>query len=276
MRIAKTTEEFHCACFLLRIAFTMRALLAIVSAAAAVTASFGLFACSGTSSTVDFNSTKDEAGPPSVNNGDAGSFFNGPETSTTTTQAECNPSAVSSFQPAWQPPEQWKQNVCTAAQISSFYDACLTPPISATACNAFVQANANCAPCLQSKDTDATGAAVVWHEQMQYWTVNVAGCIAQATGDATATGCGASYAAAISCRQTSCNACWVAQGQSATFQQFSDCETLAGSTTCQTYAEAVPTKCGDLDKPPAGVCMPNSGATAQQAFMQVAPLFCGQ
>jgi hypothetical protein len=68
----------------------------------------------------------------------------------------------------------------------------------------------------------------------------------------------------------------VAQGQSATFQQFSDCETLAGSTTCQTYAEAVPTKCGDLDSAPTSVCMPNSGATAQQAYMQVAPLFCGQ
>jgi hypothetical protein len=255
----------------------MRALVAIAPVAAALTATFGLFACSGTSPGNVFGPTPVEVGPPSVNDGDAGNLFpNQPEASTTTTAAECNPSSVSTFQPEWQAPEQWKQNVCTAAQISSFYDSCLTPPISAAACNAFVQQNANCAPCLQSQDTDATAAAVVWHEQMQYWTVNVAGCIARASGDATATGCGASYAAAISCRQSSCNACWVAQGQSATFQQFSDCETLAGSTTCQTYAEAVPSKCGNLDVPPTSVCMPNSGATAQEAFMQVAPLFCGQ
>ena len=272
----KTTEEFHCACFLLRVPFTMRALVAIVPVAAAMTFTFCLSACSGTSPGNVFGPTYVDAGGPSVNNGDGGNLFNGPEASTTTLGAVCDPAATTSFQPAWQGPEQWKQNVCTAAQISGFYDSCLTPPISSAACKSFVQQNANCAPCLQSQETDATGAAVVWHEKMQYWTVNVAGCIARATGDATAAGCGASYAAAISCRQSSCNACWQAQGQSATFQQFSDCETMAGSTTCQTYAEAVPAKCGNLDTPPASVCMPNSGATAQEAYMQIAPLFCGQ
>ena len=188
-----------------------------------MTFTFCLSACSGTSPGV-FGPTYVDAGGPSVNNGDGGNLFNGPEASTTPLGAVCDPAA----------------------------------------------------PCLQSQETDATGAAVVWHQQMQYWTVNVAGCIARATGDATAAGCGASYAAAISCRQSSCNACWQAQGQSATFQQFSDCETMAGSTTCQTYAEAVPAKCGNLDTPPASVCMPNSGATAQEAYMQIAQLFCGQ
>ena len=248
----------------------MRALGAIVP----VIAAGALCACSGTSGSV-FDPGRVEAGPPSVDNGDGGDLFNGPETGTSSTAAQCDPAPIGSFQPAWQAPEPWKQNVCTAAQISGFYGACLTPPISEPACKAFVQENANCAPCLQSQETDAMGAAVVWHQQMKYWTVNVAGCIAQATGDATPAGCGASYAAAISCRQSSCNACWLAQGTSATFQQFSDCETLAGTTTCQTYAEAVPSKCGNLDKPPASVCMPSSGATAQQAYMQIAPLFCG-
>ena len=52
--------------------------------------------------------------------------------------------------------------------------------------------------------------------------------------------------------------------------------TQPGATTCQTYANAVPAKCGTLDKSPASVCMPPSSATAQDAFMQIAPLFCGQ
>ncbi|MGD0530518.1 MAG: hypothetical protein ABSE49_35620 [Polyangiaceae bacterium] len=209
----------------------MRALVAIVPLAAALS----LSACSGAGPANIFTSVP-EAGPPPVNDGDAGNLFPAMEAGTTSMPADCNPSAVSAFQPVWQPPEPWKENVCTATQISGFYASCLTPPISEAACNAFVQENAKCAPCLQSQDTDPTAAAIVWHEEMQYWTVNVAGCIAEATGDATASGCGASYAAAISCRQQSCNACWVAQGQSATFQQFSDCESLAGATTCESFA----------------------------------------
>lgn len=251
----------------------MRAPVALVLLAAALTPC----ACSGTAPGNIFPVTLPEAAPPAVDNGDAGDLVNGPGTSSTSTPpAECNPAPASSFAPAWQPPEAWKQNVCTTAQIAAFYAACLTPPISAKACQSFVEANATCAPCLQSQDTDATGAAVVWHQQMAYWTVNVAGCIADATGDTSTTGCAASYAAAIACRQYSCNACWEAQGTTATFQEFSDCETLAGSTTCQTYADAVPGKCGDLQKAPADVCMPSSSATAQDAFMQIAPLFCGQ
>jgi hypothetical protein len=237
-----------------------------------------LFACSGIGPGDNFPSPPAKPNPPpSVDNGDAGDLVNGPGMDAgSSAPAVCDPAATTSFQPAWQAPEAWKQNVCSATQITGFYAACLTPPISAQTCQTFVQANANCAPCLQSQETDTTSSAIVWHEQDRYWTVNVAGCIARATGDATSAGCGAVYGAAIACRQASCNACWEAQGTSATFQQFSDCESLAGSTTCQTYAQAVPTKCGTLDQGPASVCMPSSSATAQGAYMQIAPLFCGQ
>jgi hypothetical protein len=237
-----------------------------------------LSACGGTPTPNIFLGGVPEGGtPPSDNNGDAGDLVNGPDTGTTPVgPAVCNPQSVASFQPAWQPPEAWKQNLCTTTQISGFYAACLTPPIAPQTCNAFIQANANCASCLQSKETDAQASAVVWHEQMKYWTVNVAGCIAQATGDVSTTGCGATYAAAIACRQSSCNACWQAQGTTATFQEFSDCESLAGVSTCQTYAQAVPKTCGDIAKGPGSVCMPPSSATAQDAYMQIAPLFCGQ
>jgi hypothetical protein len=254
----------------------MRAHVAILPLGAVLV----LSACGGTANPTiggPFDNPPVEAGAPSVDNGDAGNLVNGPGTGTQPTgPAICDPASVASYTPSWQPPEAWKQNLCTTTQIGGFYAACLTPPISKTTCDAFVQANANCAPCLQSQETDPTASAVVWHEQMRYWTVNVAGCIAQADGDVSATGCGAAYAAAIACRQASCNACWQAQGTSATFQQFSDCESQAGVTTCQTYAQAVPAKCGDLKTTAASVCMPPSSATAKDAFMQIAPLFCGQ
>jgi hypothetical protein len=248
-------------------------------AASSVPVALALCGCSGSSTpNIFLGGPADSGVPTSDKNGEGGNLVNGPEAGTfgNNPPADCTPSSTSSFQPAWQAPEAWKQNVCSATQISGFYTACLTPPISGAACTAFVQANATCAPCLQSQDTDATSAAIVWHEQMKYWTVNVAGCIAEAMGDPSGTGCGAAYGAAIACRQSSCNACWAAQGTTATFQDFSDCETQAGATTCQTYANAVPDKCGTLDKSAASVCMPPSSATAQDAFMQIAPLFCGQ
>ena len=252
----------------------MRLITSMLLVPAAATA---LSACSGVGPGNIFPSPPADAAPPPNNSDDAGNLVNGPGAEAgSLTPAVCDPGSTASFAPAWQAPEPWKQSVCTMTQISGFYSACLTPPISMQDCQTFVQANSNCAPCLQSKDTDPTSAAVVWHQEDQYWTVNVAGCIAQAMGDATSTGCGAVYGAAIACRQASCNACWNAQGTSATFQEFSDCESLAGSTTCQTYADAVPTKCGALDEGAASVCMPSSSATAQDAFMQIAPLFCAQ
>ncbi|HEY8039770.1 MAG TPA: hypothetical protein VIF15_08260 [Polyangiaceae bacterium] len=249
----------------------MRALAALGSVATA----FVLCACSGADGGNIFPTPAPDAAPPSVDNGDAGDLVNGPGTQEAAAPVICTPQSVASFQATWTPPEQWKQNVCSAAQVSGFYDACLSPPISVTNCQTFVQQNAACAPCLQSQETDAQASAVVWHEQKQYWTVNVAGCIARATGDATGAGCGAAYAAAIACRQQSCNACWAAQGTTTTFQQFSACEQQAGQSTCSTYAQAVPGKCGDLTTGPPSACMPPSGATAKIAYMQVAPLFCG-
>lgn len=249
----------------------MRALVALAPFAAVTV----LCACSGTDPGNVFPNPPAEAGAPSTDNGDGGEFGSLDAGDEQSAAAICTPQSVAGFHPSWTLPEQWKQNVCTSTQISGFYAACLTPPISAQTCQAFVQQNANCASCLQSQETDATAAAVVWHDMNRYWSVNVAGCIARATGDTSATGCGASYAAGLACREQSCNACWQAEGTTTTFQQFSACESQAGQSTCQSFAQAVPAKCGNLSTSAASVCMPPSGATAKDAYMQVAPLFCG-
>lgn len=233
-------------------------------------------ACSGTNPNVfpdppDSGPWEQPTGPEAGDLFDGGSLFADAKST-----AICVPQAVSGFAPAWTPPEAWKQGVCTMAQIQSFYTACLTPPISGTTCDAFVKANTTCAPCLQLTDTAPQAAAIVWHEAKAYWTVNVAGCIARAMGDPSGSGCGASYSAAIACRQQSCNACWAAQGTSATFQQFATCEDQAGGTTCSSFSQQVPATCGNLSMGAGNVCMPASSATAQEAYMQIAPLFCGQ
>jgi hypothetical protein len=240
----------------------------------AVLASPGL-ACSGANPDVFPDPDVHEAAPPpSEINGEAGSFFDG-SLIQEAAAAICDPQSVAGFKPAWTAPEAWKPSACTATQISGFYAACLTPPISTSACKAFVAHNGTCSACLQTEDTTPAAGAIVWHEHDAYWTVNVAGCIARATGDPSGSGCGASYAAAIACRQQSCNACWAGQGATTTFAEFSACEQQAGQSTCLSFAQAVPAACGDLSQGPGSVCMPPSGATAQDAYMQIAPLFCG-
>jgi hypothetical protein len=250
--------------------------VAVPFAAVTVTALFALAGCSGASDSVFPKADLPDSGTPlSETNEDAGSFFDGnlvQEAAATI----CDPQSIAGFKPTWTPPETWKQTACAAAQISGFYAACLTPPIDETTCKAYVAANSTCSACLQTEDTAPTSGAIVWHEHDAYWTVNVAGCLARATGDSSATGCGGSYSAAIACRQASCNACWAGQGTTTTFAEFSMCEQQAGESTCATYAAAVPAACGDISQGPGSVCMPASGATAQDAFMQIAPLFCGQ
>jgi hypothetical protein len=189
--------------------------------------------------------------------------------------AICDPQSVAGYKPTWTPPEAWKQGVCTSTQISGFYAACLTPPISSATCQSFVAANGTCSGCLQTEDTAAASGAIVWHEHDAYWTVNVAGCLAQAMNQTSGPGCGEAYAAAIACRQASCDVCWSGQGTTTTFSEFATCEQQAGESTCSTYADAVSPACGDLSQGAGSVCMPPSGANAQDAYMQIAPLFCG-
>jgi hypothetical protein len=244
----------------------------VVSCAATVV----LCACSGSNPNAFPDPGPKEAGPV-IEGPEAGDLIDGPnlfpEAGAT---AICLPQSVGGYKPAWVPPEAWKQGACSSPQIAGFYSACLTPPISETACQAFAQANSSCSTCLQSPDTAAEYAAVIWHENKAYWTVNVAGCIARAMGDPSGSGCGASYSAAIACRQQSCGACWAAQGSTATFPEFASCEEQAGQSTCSSFTAQVPATCGNLSQSAGSVCMPASAATAQEAYMQIAPLFCGK
>jgi hypothetical protein len=241
-----------------------------------IASSLALFACSGVSANVFPNPPEQDSAPPlSETNSEAGTFDFDGSLLHEAAPAICDPQAVGAFKPQWVPPEAWKQNVCLTSDISGYYAACLTPPIAQATCNAFIAAHSACSACLATTDTAPTAGAIVWHENDAYWTVNVAGCIARATGDPSGTGCGASYAAAIACRQQSCNACWAGQGTTTTFAEFSKCEEQSGQSTCATFADAVPAACGNLSQGKGSVCMPPSGSTAQEAFMVVAPLFCG-
>jgi hypothetical protein len=245
----------------------MRALLITIAATAAL-----VVGCGGTDPALfqtppDPPSTPDDAGPP-------GNFVGGDDASDAKpTPTACTPADMTGFQPAWTPPQAWKQGVCTTKQVTDFYTSCLASPIAPSTCDAYAQANATCVACLQSKDTDATWGAVVWHDEMRFWTVNVAGCLSYVLGDGAGTGCAGAYEGAVQCRQKACDACWANTAN--TFQQFAACEGQAGQTQCTAMDQMLGTKCGDLSMPPANTCVPPTGSTTKDAYLLVAPAFCG-
>jgi hypothetical protein len=189
-----------------------------------------------------------------------------------TAPTTCAP-AASGSQAAWTPPEPFGQSVCTQTQIAGFYTACLASPLDPTVCSQFEQANASCSNCLDSQDGDSALGPIVWHLSHTYYTVNVAGCIAREQGDVSASGCGATYGKTIECQEQSCDACFSTAAP--TFSMFATCEQQAEESVCETLHDAIAPACGDLDTGPGATCFPPSGATAEDAYLLVAPKFCG-
>ena len=246
----------------------MRVLVSLSSLAVAAVLVAG---CSGSDHSV-FDTPPDT--PSSGDPGPPPGMFNGADASGgMPTPSACTPADMSGFQPTWTPPQTWKQGVCTTQQTAAFYTACLASPIVKATCDAYVQANGTCAACLQSTETDSKWGAVVWHDEMRFWTVNVAGCLSYVFADASAGSCAAAYEGAVQCRQKACDACWTNTAN--TFTQFSQCESEAAKTQCSTIDQTLSSRCGDLTMAPASACVPPAGSTTKDAYNLVAIDFCG-
>jgi hypothetical protein len=226
-------------------------------------------ACSGSGNPSIFPPPSDAA--PNVPPGpDASPFASVPPGDAA--PASCSPANMSGFQATWAPPETFSTS-CTAAQVTGYYEACLAEPTVAATCMQFQGANPGCSQCIASQDTDSQLGPVVWHLESTYYTINLAGCIARAMGNTSATGCGAAYGATTQCDEKACDACFSTSAPS--FTKFSACEAQADETVCSSLQAAIPGACGDLSSGPAAQCFPPQGATAEQAFLVVAPIFCG-
>jgi hypothetical protein len=234
-----------------------------------------LTGCGGTGPGV-FVAPPDDAGSvgpgvdASLYPGDAGSFVQD------ATPPPCPPASVAAFKPSWKPPLASKSGACNQTQISGFFAACLGGASSAAGCEAFVQSNAACSACLQSNDTDAEYGPVIWHANRLYYTTNIAGCIADEQADAGADGCGAAYQAVVQCKESACTTCLSAT--SPDFAVYATCESQAGSE-CQSFITALKSTCGTAlgnSSSPVAVCIPPSTDTAEEAYLQLAPVFCGQ
>jgi hypothetical protein len=192
-------------------------------------------------------------------------------------QAVCTPTLPPSYTPKWHPPVGSKTGQCTSQQITDFYTSCLNGNVASSGCTSFVSANATCAACLQSDETDAKYGPVVWHQNKAYFTLNIAGCIANEMGDTSATGCAAAYQSVVVCKEDSCSTCFA---DTQDFTKFAACESQAGTGDCAKYRGTEQGTCGDAGlhdaNDPASICTPPSNTPTQTVYETFAPIFCGQ
>lgn len=192
----------------------------------------------------------------------------------------CAPGDVSAFSPTWKPPIGKATGACTTAQVNNVIDCAFDATAAASAaCKAFTadMSNDACTQCVISSSSAATTGALI---QSTGGTVslNIAGCLAAAAGDVTATSCGAKYQALSQCQDAACiDNCPVDQNDDGTqLKALNDCETAAQSGVCTTYlnaADCVNTLAGDGG---AGeFCFGTSADTFQTLAKTLGVYFCG-
>lgn len=186
----------------------------------------------------------------------------------------CRPGDVSSFTPNWRRPAPFGQGRCSATQVDALlclFDAAADP----TSCNDLFDdaANQDCVECIYTDSNASQRGPVVIDGN--FGTLNVAGCIANATGNVTASGCGAKVQASDECTAAACDpTCPLDEYDDTSFELYSRCREEAESQGCAAFANAA-TSCSDATTQPGGVaavCV--NGSDFLDNLSVIAKLFC--
>jgi hypothetical protein len=182
----------------------------------------------------------------------------------------CTPGDVTGFTPQWVAPNP-ASKACTQPLIDQYAADCLDDTTSSTTkCQAFNTANKACGACLVTPET-ATAYGPVIAKANNVLSLNVGGCLALTTADATAGGCGAKHEATRQCSDLACDAnCPLPDGDNAAFQAYLKCLQKSETTVCKTYASA---ECPEADAGPSTACALSAG-TFVDNFKLLAPIFC--
>jgi len=179
-------------------------------------------------------------------------------------------SSIDTSQITWVPPITPNPTACSDAQIAAYFDGCLGPNQSTSACQAFTTsaANATCLGCLITNQSASKYGALIAVGGVDY--ANTSGCIAILTGDSSNTGCGAKAESVLQCESLACgDQCPVKDN--ASFQQYTQCTGAADKSVCQTYVSA------QCDLSDAGsvyaTCLNHSDFAS--FYAAIAPVFCG-
>lgn len=195
------------------------------------------------------------------------------------TPVDCTPALPSNFTPSWAAPT--KASACSAAQLGEYFDKCLAglgseDPDAGDPCEPWITENGPCASCIAPENNSGP---VQWHQGSNYefYTMNVAGCLALERGETAAGQCPATYAAAIQCQRESCATCL--SHPDATFDDFQGCQTSSKTAVCAALGAKVNEVCGETYNDPDGGaydCFRKNGEDAKTHFVRVEGIFCGQ
>jgi hypothetical protein len=232
------------------------------------------FGCSSSSTTSSSSGGTDTDGSVATpdsgkkDSGGTGSDGGGTDADTTSCVAL---TSVSGFTPKWTPPAA-HQDVCSQQNIDDFRKFCLGTG-DANACNSFLATATGkaCAQCILTSPTAAALGPLVDHSKDQgFVSLNTAGCIALATGDTTANGCGAKVLALSQCDDAACVNCKVTDD--ASLALLNQCTQDAEGAACASYAG--PAGCADqlAEAGTASQCF--GGTDFDSGYNSIVPIFC--
>lgn len=186
----------------------------------------------------------------------------------------CEPGSISGFTPTWKVPAPFHASSCTTTQVDTLmclFDSAADP----TACDTAVKAAANqtCFNCIFTQSTATAPGPVIITGSLG--SINLAGCIARASGNVTSTGCGAKVQAADQCGDAACEAnCPIDDTDNGeSLDARNQCTTDAASTVCATY-DADSLCAEDLLLPDGGAAACAQGTDFLSRATAIAKLFC--
>lgn len=209
---------------------------------------------------------------------DSGGSSSGGSSGEGGTAAKCDPVIENGYKANWTAPAApATPGPCTDTLLGTYYAECATTvgaPDHKTRCDAWKAANAACGACIEP--TNNSGP-IQWHQNRQYYTLNVAGCIAISQGNKFAESeCGYAYGAAVNCERDACGGCF--QTGNSTFDQFRQCQQKAQNVgLCKSLEVQQSTVCVDVTtKAETKPCFNENGAEQPQVhYTRVMKIFCG-
>lgn len=208
---------------------------------------FGLVACD----------SRDIVGPQLFPEGDASTALVPAPTATTlpTTGVppvgECAPDAsqASGDAPAWRPPLGPATGDCTDAQVD-IYVRCTVAFDEAACTEMKTRPMPECAACAWRDLNSSVSVGPIFSRDRRVAELNVAGCEALLTGDASKTSCAAKIASAANCSYAACAASCDPDEDDAALDA---CRAVAARTVCRARAEAADecarTECAERNDP---------------------------
>jgi hypothetical protein len=207
--------------------------------------------------------------PPATDAGDAG-----------VVGSSCHPGSVATYvPPTYVPAAPVGQGVCVPGDggvdpIQLYYDDCVAPTGTRSACDGFAQISpefASCQACIVSMQSAGAYGPLIFADG--FVKANVAGCVEVESPSDLA--CAKAQQALFECELAACSAnCPVVD--SASLAQYETCSGQADDAGCQAYYSAAQCLRSDDDaSADGGGSSPCEALTFEAFYESVVPVFCG-